>query len=80
MNENRSLLLRLYEYKKKDNPAISREETMQIAITRQTTDKREHSEAMKKLLEDIKTVQGDNTGTRLMILVVKMMIYHLLIW
>jgi len=69
MNESRSLMHQLYEYKKKENPPISGEETMEIAISQQLVDKKEHIVELKKLLETIKTASdGNNTGTRLMLL------------
>jgi benzoyl-CoA reductase subunit C len=69
MNENRSLMHQLYEYKKQENPPISGEETMEAAISQQLVDKKEHSQALIKLIEDLKTAPaGKNTGTRLMIL------------
>ncbi|MBI2966321.1 MAG: benzoyl-CoA reductase, bzd-type, subunit N [Bacteroidetes bacterium] len=69
MNENRNLIHRLYEYKKKENPPVSGEETMEVAISQQLVDKKEHSEALHKLLGSINSVpDGKNNGTRLMIL------------
>ena len=69
MNENRGLMHQLYEYKKQENPPISGEETMEVAISQQLVDKKEHSQALIKLIEDLKTATaGKNTGTRLMIL------------
>ena len=69
MNESRSLMHQLYEYKKKDNPPISGEETMEVAISQQLVDKKEHIKELKKLLETIKTKSnGKNSGTRLMLL------------
>jgi benzoyl-CoA reductase subunit C len=69
MNESRSLMHQLYEYKKKDNPPISGEETMEVAISQQLVNKTEHTEAVKKLLEEMKTKSDvKNTGTRLMLL------------
>lgn len=69
MNENRSLMHRIYELKKQENPPLSGEETMEIAISEQMVDKREHSNELEKLLDEIQTKQNrKNTGTRLMIL------------
>ena len=69
MNESRSLMHQLYEYKKKENPPISGEETMEVAISQQLVDKKEHNQALKELLEQIKTSSnGKNSGTRLMLL------------
>jgi benzoyl-CoA reductase subunit C len=69
MNESRSLMHQLYEYKKKENPPISGEETMEVAISQQLVDKKEHIAELKKLLETIKIKSnGKNNGTRLMLL------------
>jgi len=69
MNENRSLMHQLYEYKKKENPPISGEETMEVAISQQLVDKKEHIQALTQLLEKLKTGSSEkNTGTRLMLL------------
>ncbi|NNG28250.1 MAG: benzoyl-CoA reductase, partial [Ignavibacteriaceae bacterium] len=69
MNENRSLMHKLYEYKKKENPPISGEETMEVAISQQLVDKKEHIQALTQLLEKLKTGASEkNTGTRLMLM------------
>ena len=69
MNENRSLIHEVYSFKKTDNPAISGEETMQVAITQQMVEKNEHSAALKELVRQLKTKGKDkNSGARLMVL------------
>jgi benzoyl-CoA reductase subunit C len=69
MNESRSLMHQLYEYRKKENPPISGQETMEVAISQQLVDKKDHIASLKQLLEKIKTESGGkNTGTRLMLL------------
>jgi len=69
MNESRSLMHHLYEYKKKENPPISGEETMEVAISQQLVDKKEHIQALTQLLEKLKGGSGrENNGTRLMLL------------
>jgi len=68
MNENRSLIHQIYDYKRKDNPPISGEETMQVAITQQMVEKSEHSAALKELLKEIEGTETAHSGTRLMIL------------
>jgi benzoyl-CoA reductase subunit C len=68
MNENRSLIHKIYDMKVEENPVINGEETMQVAITQQLIDKRDHSKLLKKYIEHL---AGDNTkytDTRLMIL------------
>jgi benzoyl-CoA reductase subunit C len=69
MNESRSLMHQLYDFKKEENPLISGEETMEIAISQQLVDKKEHIEAIKQVIEKLKIGSGrKNTGTRLMLL------------
>lgn len=70
MNENRSLMHELYTYKKKENPPVSGADTMEIAISQQMVDKREHTAALKSLLEELSTGKSysKNNGTRLMVL------------
>ncbi len=69
MNESRDLMHQLYVYKKRENPPISGEETMEVAISQQLVDKKEHIKSLKLLLENIKSAPGGkNTGTRLMLL------------
>ena len=69
MNESRSLMHQLYEYKKQENPPISGEETMEVAISQQLIDKKEHNLVLKQLIESLKSAAAkQNTGTRLMIL------------
>ncbi len=71
MNDNRSLMHEVYDFRKQENPPFSGEEAMEIAMAEQMVDKREHSESLKKFINQIKTnskADGKNTGTRLMIL------------
>jgi len=71
MNENRSLVHKVYDLRKRDNPPLSGEETMEIAIAQQMVDKREHSAAVHELLEQAAAHPSNTTGnggTRLMIL------------
>lgn len=69
MNESRSLMHQLYDFKKQENPPISGEETMEVAISQQLTDKREHNQALKQFIESLKSETAkQNTGIRLMIL------------
>jgi benzoyl-CoA reductase subunit C len=68
MNENRNLMHQVYDQKKQEHPPLSGEETMEIAMSQQMVDKREHTEALQKLLAEIQTGDHKHTGTRLMIL------------
>lgn len=67
-NANRRLLRHVWECRKPDFPAISGLEAMEIVQSSQITDKREHSEAMEKLLEQLpERTLSRETGTRLMV-------------
>ncbi len=67
-NESRRLMRRLYELRKGDEPPISGEEAMVVSLAQQMVDKREHTEALKRLLEALPARRRDRpTGTRLMI-------------
>jgi len=70
MNENRALMHELYTYKKNDNPPVSGADTMEIAISQQMVDKREHTQALKELLAELGGGKSysKNSGTRLMVL------------
>ena len=54
VNENRRLLREIYELRKRDKPPILGHEALEIVITSQFIDKREHNEALKKLIEEAK--------------------------
>ena len=68
MNENRSLVHKIYDMKLKENPVVNGEETMQVAITQQLIDKRDHSKLLEKYIEHLATDNTKHTDTRLMIL------------
>jgi len=59
VNENRRLLRELYELRKREKPPILGHEVMKVVITSQFVDKREHNEALKKLLKEAKEVDRD---------------------
>jgi benzoyl-CoA reductase subunit C len=65
MNTNRRLLRKVYELRKKDAPPINGVDAMYIVVSSQLVDKREHSEALRELLD--KDMQASNPGIRLMI-------------
>lgn len=68
-NENRRLMHAVYDLRKSDTPPLTGEETMEMIVADQVTDKAEHSEELKKLLKELpKREVGRDTGTRLMIL------------
>jgi len=69
MNENRSLMHEMYEFRKIASPAISGEEAMEVGMAQQMVDKKEHSAALKEIIDKLKAGQGgNNSGTRLMLL------------
>lgn len=69
MNENRSLIHEVYNFKRNEHPKISGEETMQVAITQQMVAKNEHSAALKELVNQLKNKsESKNKGSRLMLL------------
>jgi len=70
MNENRALMHRLYSFRKNGEPPVSGAEAMEIAMSQQMVDKREHTSALKKLIQNLDggAVASTNKGTRIMIL------------
>jgi len=69
MNTNRRLTREVYEFRKKDAPPITGLESMEIAVSSQLVDKREHSKALKELLKKLPERKlNRETGTRLMII------------
>lgn len=67
-NTNRRLLKQVYEFRKKDEPSITGLEALEMALASQLTDKREHSQAMERLLKELPQRKLEReTGTRLMI-------------
>ncbi len=68
-NTNRRLLKQIWELRKQEDPPITGTEALEIVISSQVTDKREHNEALKALLEELPQLKPDReTGTRLMII------------
>jgi benzoyl-CoA reductase subunit C len=67
-NENRRLMRELYDLRKSDNPPITGTEAMYITMAQQMTDKKEHNEALKKLIAELKDKKPDrDPGVRLMV-------------
>lgn len=68
-NTNRRLMRQVYEFRKQDNPPITGLEAMEIVLSSQVTDKREHNEALKELLKELPERKlNRETGTRLIII------------
>lgn len=67
MNTNRQLMRQVYEFRKEDNPPITGAEAMTMVWASQLMDKREHSELLKQLIEQLhnRRLKRD-TGIRLM--------------
>ncbi len=68
-NTNRRLMKQVWQSRKQDAPAITGLEAMEIAMSSQVIDKRENSEALRELLEELPHRKlNRETGTRLMII------------
>ncbi len=69
LNNNRRLMRQVWEFRKKDDPPITGLEAMEISLSNQVIDKREHSQALEELLKELPERKLDReTGTRLMII------------
>ena len=68
-NTNRRLLHQVYDLRKGDNPPLSGEEAMELVLSSQMVDKRDHNVALETLLGKLGSRDVNRpTGTRLMIL------------
>ena len=68
-NTNRRLMREVWEYRKGESPGITGLEAMEIVLSSQVVDKREHNEALKELLKELPRREvSRETGTRLMII------------
>ncbi len=67
MNTNRSLMRQVWEYRKMADPPLTGVDALDISLSEQVTDKREHSEALRGLLRELpqRNLKRE-TGTRLM--------------
>ena len=67
-NTNRRLMKQVYEFRKNADPAITGLEALEMTLSSQFTDKREHSQAVEELIKELPQTKLDReTGTRLMI-------------
>jgi benzoyl-CoA reductase subunit C len=67
-NRNRQLLWQVYELRKGESPPLTGEEAMEIVLSAQMVDKRDHNAALEKLLTGLSQRKLErSTGTRLMI-------------
>jgi len=65
-NTNRRLMRQIWEYRKNPSPAITGLEAMQIVMSSQVVDKREHNEALKEFIAMLPNRKPEReTGTRL---------------
>ncbi len=68
-NRNRELLWKVYELRKQVSPPLTGEEAMEMVISSQMVDKRDHNAALETLLGQLAKRDSDRSaGTRLMIL------------
>ncbi|MFC1925781.1 2-hydroxyacyl-CoA dehydratase [Chloroflexota bacterium] len=69
MNTNRSLMRQVWEYRKMADPPLTGFEALNISLSEQIVDKREHSEALRELLKELPQRKlKRETGTRLMLI------------
>ncbi len=67
-NTNRRLTRQVYEYRKKDKPPLLGSEAFEVVMSSQVTDKAEHSEELKRMLDELPMRKVEReTGVRLMI-------------
>ncbi|UCG84408.1 MAG: 2-hydroxyacyl-CoA dehydratase [Dehalococcoidia bacterium] len=52
-NRNRSLIKKVYEFRKADNPAITGAEALEMVLAGQLMDKEEHNKLLEQLLEEL---------------------------
>lgn len=68
-NRNRELMWQIYELRKGESPPLTGQEAMEMVLSSQMVDKREHNAALEKVLEGLSRREVSRpTGTRLMIL------------
>ena len=67
-NTNRRLMREVYELRKADRPPLTGAQALEMTLSSQVMDKREHNHLLAEALGDLQGVTGAETGTRLMIL------------
>ncbi|MDP2645644.1 MAG: 2-hydroxyacyl-CoA dehydratase family protein [Desulfobacterales bacterium] len=68
-NNNRRLIRQIFEYRKKDDPLVTGAEALDVALSAQIMDRREHNAMMEAVLKDLPGRKMDReTGTRLIII------------
>lgn len=69
MNESRRLLTKLYELRKSESPPLTGQEALWVVASAQMTDKRDHNQTLKDLLEQLPARKLDRQpGVRLMLI------------
>ncbi|MEW5760308.1 MAG: benzoyl-CoA reductase, bzd-type, subunit N [Candidatus Thermoplasmatota archaeon] len=69
MNSNRRLMKKIYELRKAEKPKLTGKEAMEIVVSGQMIDKREHNSAMEKTIKELENKNIDREcGSRLMII------------
>jgi benzoyl-CoA reductase subunit C len=67
-NTNRRLMRQMYELRRAENPPLTGLEAMQMVVSSQMTDKKEHSQALSEILEKLPDREMDrDPGVRLMV-------------
>jgi len=68
-NTNRRLIREIFEFRKKEDPQVTGAEALDVALSGQIMDRREHNEMMQAVLQDLPNRQMDReTGTRLILI------------
>jgi len=68
-NTNRRLMRQVYEHRQADNPPLTGLEAMQMVVSSQMTDKKEHSDALNDVLAQLPDREmGRDPGVRLMMI------------
>lgn len=69
MNRNRELMQKVYEYRKLDVPKMTGLEAMEMVLSSQMVDKREHNQVLEQLLQELPNRKMTrDPGVRLMII------------
>ena len=68
-NENRSLMRKIYELRKNDQPPITGTEAMEMVLASMIMDKREHNDLLKQMLKELEGQKSAfNPGIRLILI------------
>jgi benzoyl-CoA reductase subunit C len=67
-NTNRRLMREVYELRKQDRPPLTGAQALEMTLSSQVMDKREHNQLLSEALDELQGVNGANPGVRLMIL------------